>query len=49
MQEFNLKKIASESDEWDKILFLGDGRDVIDDSVQNVMWESSRCQSVVLS
>ena len=43
-----MEKIQSEGDEWHQVLFLGDGRDVLNDSIQNIMGKSTRCKSVVL-
>ncbi len=48
MRDLNLEEDQSKSDEWHQVLFLGDGRDVLNDAVQNITGECTRCQPVVL-
>ncbi len=48
VQYLNLKKVGSECDEWDQVRLLGHLGDVVNDYVQNVMWQGPWSESVVL-
>jgi hypothetical protein len=48
VQDLNLEEVRGKFHEWDQVLFLGHLDDVIDDSIQDLMWQGSWSESVML-
>ncbi len=48
MRDFNLEQVRGKSDKGYQVFLLGDGSDVLDDAIQNVVRECTRHQSVML-
>ncbi len=49
VRDLNLEQVSGEGHEGHQILLFRDGGNVLNDSIQNIVGQSSRCQSVMLS
>ncbi len=48
VRDLDLEQVRGESHEWHQVLLLRDGGNVLNDSIQNIVGQSSGCQSVML-
>jgi hypothetical protein len=46
--DFNLEQARGKSDKGYQVFLLGNGSDVLDDAIQNIVRECTRCQLVML-
>jgi hypothetical protein len=48
VQDLDLEQVRSKSHEWHQVLLLRNSGNMLNDSIQNIVGQSSGCQSVML-